>query len=248
MFKHSSILPVVFAIGSVSLSLSACSPKPPADRRTQGPLVQTVTATPVSASERSFAGIVSARVQSDIGFRVSGKVVERLVDVGQSVHLGQPLMRIDRTDFELNLAGLKAKADQATAEEARSRDLVGVGAVSASAYGQSKANAEAAQAQMRVAQNEAGYSVIVADADGVVVQTFAEPGQVVAAGQTVVKLAHAGPREATVNLPETVRPALGSKAAAAVFGAAGNTPARLRPLSDSPDPAPPPPQPPHPPP
>src|SRR5258706_1919132 len=236
MFKHSSILPVVFAIGSVSLSLSACSPKPPGDPRTQAPLVQTVTATPVSASERSFTGIVSARVQSDIGFRVSGKVVERLVDVGQSVHLGQPLMRIDRTDFELNLAGLKAKADQATADEARYRDLVGVGAVSASAYGQSKANAEAAQAQMRVAQNEAGYSVIVADADGVVVQTFAEPGQVVAAGQTVVKLGHAGPREATVNLPETVRPALGSGASAAGFGAAGGAPAKLRQVSGSPPP------------
>jgi len=101
MFKHSSILPVVFAIGSVSLSLSACFPEARSRSRTQAPLVQTVTATPASASEQSFTGVVSARVQSDIGFRVLGKVVERLVDVGQSVHLGQPLMRIDRTDFEL---------------------------------------------------------------------------------------------------------------------------------------------------
>src|SRR6266404_787676 len=168
MFKHSSIPPAVFAIGGVAFSLSACSPKPAADPRLQAPLVQTVTATPASASEQSFTGVVSARVQSDIGFRVSGKVVARLVDVGQTVRRGQPLMRIDRTDFELNLAGLKAKADQATADEARYRDLVAAGAVSASAYGQIKANAEAAQAQMRVAQNEAGYSVIVADADGVV--------------------------------------------------------------------------------
>lgn len=236
MFKHSSIPPAVFAIGGVALSLSACSPKPAADPRTQAPLVQTATATPASASEQSFTGVVSARVQSDIGFRVSGKVVERLVDVGRTVRRGQPLMRIDRTDFELNLAGLKAKADQATADEARYRDLVAAGAVSASAYGQIKANAEAAQAQMRVAQNEAGYSVIVADADGVVVQTLAEPGQVVAAGQTVVKLAHAGPREATVNLPETFRPALGSEASATVFGTAGDAPARLRQLSDSADP------------
>jgi len=236
MFKHSSIPPALFAIGGVALSLSACSPKPAADPRLQAPLVQTATATPVSSSEQSFTGVVSARVQSDIGFRVSGKVVARLVDVGETVHRGQPLMRIDRTDFELNLAGLKAKADQATADEARYRDLVAAGAVSASAYGQIKANAEAAQAQTRVAQNEAGYSVIVADADGVVVQTLAEPGQVVAAGQTVVKLAHAGPREATVNLPETFRPALGSEASAAVFGAAGDAPARLRQLSDSADP------------
>lgn len=236
MFKHSSIPPAVLAISGVALGLLACSARPEADPRTQAPLVQTATATPASAGEQSYTGVVSARVQSDIGFRVSGKVVERLVDVGQTVHRGQLLMRIDQTDFELNLAGLKAKADQATADEARYRDLVGAGAVSASTYGQIKANAEAAQAQMRVAQNEAGYSVIVADADGVVVQTLAEPGQVVAAGQTVVKLAHAGPREATVNLPETVRPGLGSKASAAVFGAAGDAPARLRQLSDSADP------------
>jgi RND family efflux transporter MFP subunit len=175
-------------------------------------------------------------VQSDIGFRVSGKVVQRLVDVGQTVHRGQPLMRIDPTDFELNLAGLKAKADQATADEARYRNLVAAGAVSASAYDQTKANAEAAQAQMRIARNEAAYSVIVADADGVVVQTLAEPQQVVAAGQTVVKLAHAGPREATVNLPETLRPALGSEASAVVFGTAGEAPAKLRQMSDSADP------------
>ena len=234
MFKH--IPPAVLVIGGVTLSLVACSAKPQADPRTQSPLVQTAVAAPASASEQSFTGVVSARVQSDIGFRVSGKVVERLVDVGQTVHRGQPLMRIDRTDFELNLVGLKAKANQATADEARYRDLVAAGAVSASAYGQIKANAEAARAQMRVAQNEAGYSVVVADADGVVVQTLAEPGQVVAAGQTVVKLAHAGPREATVNLPETVRPALGSEASATLFGAAGDAPARLRQLSDSADP------------
>ncbi|HEX4183459.1 MAG TPA: efflux RND transporter periplasmic adaptor subunit [Caulobacteraceae bacterium] len=235
MFRRSSIPPAVLAIGA-AVGLTACSAKPQADPRTQAPLVQTVAPGAASASDQSFTGVVSARVQSDIGFRVPGKVVERLVDVGQTVRRGQPLMRIDPTDFELTLAGLKAKAVQASADEARYRDLVAAGAVSASTYGQIKANADAAQAQMRVAQDEAGYSVIVADADGVVVQTLAEPGQVVAAGQTVVKLAHAGPREATVDLPETVRPALGSQAVAAVFGATSDAPAKLRQLSDSADP------------
>jgi RND family efflux transporter MFP subunit len=236
MFKRSSIPPAVLAVGAAAVGLMACSAKPQADPRTQAPLVQTVAPAAASASDQSFTGVVSARVQSDIGFRVAGKVVERLVDVGQTVRRGQPLMRIDPTDFELNLVGLKAKADQASADEARYRDLVAAGAVSASTYGQIKANAEAAQAQMRVAQDEAGYSVVVADADGVVVQTLAEPGQVVAAGQTVVKLAHAGPREAAVNLPETVRPALGSQAVAEVFGATSDAPAKLRQLSDSADP------------
>src|SRR5258708_11054685 len=150
MFKPSSILPVVFAIASVSLSLSPCSPKPAADPRTQARLVQTATATPVSASQQSFTGVISARVQSDIGFRVSGKVVERLVDVGQTVHRGQPLMRIHRTDLELNLAGLKPKADQAVADKARYRDLVPAGAVSPSPYAQIQANAQAPPAPLRV--------------------------------------------------------------------------------------------------
>ncbi|SFK37798.1 RND family efflux transporter, MFP subunit [Methylocapsa palsarum] len=80
--------------------------------------------------------------------------------------------------------------------------------------------------------------MLLADADGTVVETAAEPGQVVAAGQTVVRLAHAGSREAAVNLPESVRPALGSAARARLYGSPGApSPARLRQLSDSADPA-----------
>ena len=102
------------------------------------------------------------------------------------------------------------------------------------AFDSATAQLAAAEAQADVARNEAGYSLLLADADGTVVETLAEPGQVVAAGQTVVKLAHAGPREATVNLPETVRPAIGSSAEARVYGgASAPTPARLRQLSDA---------------
>src|SRR5260370_35809279 len=102
-------------------------------------------------------------------------------------------------------------------DEAGDRGLVSTGAAAGSPYDQRKATADAAEAQLaaveaqaQVAKDEGDYSLLVADADGTVVQTLAEPGQVVAAGQTVVKLAHAGPREAAVYLPETIRPALGS--------------------------------------
>jgi RND family efflux transporter MFP subunit len=190
-------------------------------------------------------------VQSDLGFRVPGKVIERLVDTGQVVHKGQPLMRIDRTDYGLSaqaahnsVNAARARALQTAADEKRYRDLVSAGAVSVSRYDQAKADADAAKAQLDaalaqadVAVNAAGYSLIVADADGVVVETLAEPGQVVAAGQTVIKLAHAGPREATVNLPETIRPAIGSVAKATLFGGNGIIAnARLRQLSDAADP------------
>ena len=117
------------------------------------------------------------------------------------------------------------------------------GWVSRQRYDQAKAASDAAKAQLaaaeaeaRVAENEATYSVLVADADGTVVETLGEPGQVVSAGQTVVRLAHAGPREAVVALPETIRPAIGSVAEASMYGSEGRRyTAHLRQLSDSAD-------------
>src|SRR5204862_6330171 len=111
-------------------------------------------------------------------------------------------------------------------------------------YEQAKAALDTAEAQLagaeadaRVAENEAAYSVLVADADGTVIETLGEPGQVVSAGQIVVRLAQAGPREALVALPETIRPAIGSVAEASVYGAADGRryAAHLRQLSDSAD-------------
>ena len=222
------------------------------DPRQASQLVQIAVAKPAMAAERAFTGVISARVQSNLGFRVPGKVVERLVDIGQEVYAGQPLMRLDPKDLDLALtarenavAAARALAAQARADEARYRQLTADGWVSRQRYDQAKAAADSAEAQLAaaeaqadVARNEAGYSLLLADADGTVVETLAEPGQVVAAGQTVVKLAHAGPREATVNLPETVRPAIGSPALARVYGSASApSPAHLRQLSDAADPS-----------
>ena len=232
------------------IALAACGEKPVSDPRTAAPLVETALVQGASSTARSFTGVVGARVQSDLGFRVPGKVLQRLVDVGQTVRKGQPLMRIDAVDLGLQaraqdeaVAAARARARPAIDDEARYRDLVAEGAVSASAYDQFKAAAasakaqlSAAEAQYDVAKNATGYAVLVADADGVVIDTLAEPGQVVGAGQIVVRLAHAGPREAIVQLPETVRPQLGSQARATLYGgahASGN--ARLRQLADAAD-------------
>jgi RND family efflux transporter MFP subunit len=206
-------------------------------------------ATSVQA-ERSFTGIVAARVQSDLGFRVPGKVLERLVDTGQTVERGQPLMRIDPTDLRLArraheeaVAAATARARQTAEDEARYRALVSKGAVSASAYDNVRAAAEsaraglkAAQARADVARNETGYTVLLADADGVVVETLAEPGQVVGAGQVVVRVAHAGRREGVIELPETLRPAVGSAGRATLYGSGLTGAAKLRQLSDAANP------------
>jgi RND family efflux transporter MFP subunit len=220
------------------------------DPRQGSQLVQIAVAKPAVASGRTFTGIIAARVQGNLGFRVPGKVVERLVDVGQEVYAGQPLMRLDQKDLDLALAAKKnavaaarAAAVQARGDEVRYRALAADGWASRQRYEQAKAAFDtaaaqlaAAEAQADVARNEAGYSLLLADADGTVVETLADPGQVVAAGQTVVKLAHAGPREALVNLPETERPAIGSAAQARVYGGASiPSPARLRQLSDAAD-------------
>src|SRR5256885_6517697 len=180
--------------------LAACNhTSPSTDPRMQPPLVRIETVETSVQSERSFTGIVAAHVQSDLGFRVPGKVLGRLVDAGQTVKRGQALMRIDPTDLRLAMraheeavAAAKARGHQAADDEVRYRRLVSVGFVSASAYDKVNAAAEAASAELNAAQaradmarNETGYAVLVADADGVVVETLAEPGQVVAAGQVV---------------------------------------------------------------
>lgn len=231
--------------------LTGCKVKHQADPRTLPDLVRIATIERPGDGSDEYTGVVTARVESDLGFRVSGKVTKRFVDTGEVVRTGQPLMRIDVTDYEhaittqvQTVEAAKAKADQTAADEIRYRGLVSTGAVSASTYDQIKATADAANAQLqaveaqaKVAQDQGAYALLVADSDGTVVDTLAEPGQVVAAGQTVVKLAHAGPREASIYLPETVRPAIGSIVQATLYGQNKTVPARLRQLSDAADPA-----------
>lgn len=236
---------------ALPFALVACGDTTASDPRTQAPLVRVATVQGANAASRSFTGTVAARVQSDLGFRVSGKVLERLVDAGQTVTRGQPLMRIDPVDLRLAVnaqqqaaAAARAQAKQTAQEEVRYRNLLGTGAVSASAYDQAKAAADAAKAQLsaaeaqaEVARNASRYAELVADGDGVVMETLAEPGQVVSAGQVVVRVAHAGPREALIQLPETLRPTVGSAGQATLFGREGvRVPTRLRQLSDAADP------------
>jgi RND family efflux transporter MFP subunit len=241
----------VAATALVSMGIAGCKPSE-ADPRTRAPLVRIATAHLANAAERSFTGVIAARVESNLGFRVSGKIIERLVDTGQTVKVGQLLMKLDSADLKLTIDAennainaARATTIQARADEARYKKLVGQGWISQQRYEQAKSaldNAEAqlaaAQANAQLARNAEDYSVLVADSDGTVMETLSEPGQVVSAGQTVVRLAHAGPREAAVNLPETVRPAIESEASATLYGdLKSRSPAHLRQLSDAADPS-----------
>jgi RND family efflux transporter MFP subunit len=236
----------------VTLGVSACK-KPEAaaaDVRTRDRIVLVASVEAAEDADPAFTGVIAARVQSDLGFRVPGKVTARLVDTGQMVKAGQALMRIDATDYTHAITAqtgeveaARARYIQAAADEKRYRGLIGTGAISRTVYDQAKAAADsasallsAAQAQEKVARNQGGYATLLADADGTVVETLAEPGQVVTAGQTVIRLAHAGPREASVYLPETARPVLGSAAQATLYGGKITVTAHLRQLADAADP------------
>src|SRR5581483_7022461 len=238
------------ALSAASALFVAGCDRPASAPKTPETLVRIVAVAPASAETTAFTGTVAARVQSNLGFRIGGKIIERLVDTGQVVQAGTPLYRIDPTDYDHaiaaqfgNVAAAKARLMQATADEKRYRNLLPTRAISASDYDAAKAAMDsaralldAAQAQLPVARADRRYTTLVADADGTLVETLAEPGQVVSAGQIVARIAHTGPREASISLPETMRPTIGSPAQAVLYGSARRWPAHLRQLSDAADP------------
>ena len=202
---------VHLAVCLLPLALAGCGePADHDDPRIRPPLVRVATVERAEAGSRAFTGVIVARTQSDLGFRGAGKVLERRVETGQSVKRGQLLLRLDPADLALQaqsqqraVDAARARAKKAANDLARYRGLVASGAISAAEFDQINAAAEAAradlsaaQAQANVAQNATGYAGLLADADGVVVETLAEPGQVVSAGQVVIRLARAGQREA----------------------------------------------------
>ncbi len=163
-----------------------------------------------------YSGEVRARHEADLGFRIAGKIVARLVDTGARVKKGQALARLDPQDVQLNAEAAKAalaanRADYgfAKSELDRYADLVEKKFVSQTVYegklnahNAAKAKLEQAQAQYDVSRNQAGYATLLADQDGVITAVSAEAGQVVAAGQAVVRLAQPREKEVVVNVSE----------------------------------------------
>jgi len=168
------------------------------------------------ASRDVYSGELRARYETDLGFRVGGKILVRMVDAGARVTKGQVLARLDPEDAKLAAQGATAQLTSAEAdfalarsELARYQDLLAKKFISQSAFDvkqnaflAAQAKVEQSRTQAAITSNQANYTNLVADADGVVVSVAGEPGQVVAAGQPVLKLAHAGEKEVVVNAPE----------------------------------------------
>lgn len=171
------------------------------------------------AAQDQFTGTVRPRHEADLGFRISGKLLERLASVGDAVRAGQVIARLDPSDAELDLQAAEAdlaaaRADLARAEgdAARSRKLLAGGTVSqaaddrvASILAEAQGRAGRAQRARELAANRLDYMVLTAPSDGVVTRELAEAGQVVAAGQGVVSLARVDQLDVVFALPEQKR-------------------------------------------
>lgn len=188
----------------LTLMLAACSeaPPPPAAPRLVRTLLVGAGDGAADDLQRSYSGEVRARVEITLGFRIGGKIVERLVDVGSAVKAGQLLARLDPSDSGLQVAQSEAQRALTAADLARYRDLKAKNFVSPSALDAKEAAFKAADAQAALARNQAAYTNLVADRAGVVGQVLAEVGQVVAVGQAVFRLAPDGEREIAIALPE----------------------------------------------
>jgi RND family efflux transporter MFP subunit len=207
-FAALALLPLLAACGDQATSATA---KP--ERPVQ---VQRVAFQSGDAS-REFVGVVRARYETDLGFRVAGKITARIVNAGDRVHVGDVIARLDPQDLQLQVASAEAELSaatsnlaQAASDELRFSSLRSRGYAAVADYERKKAakdeaegRLERAQRALDLARNQLAYAELKADADGVITATLAEPGQIVAIGQAVARLAHRGEMEALVALPET---------------------------------------------
>lgn len=220
--------------------LMACGEKtPPAERIDTGPkLVKALkVGAGATAFEEAYSGEVRARIEAQLGFRIGGKLVERLVDVGARVRAGQPLARLDAADQQLAATQAEANQSLAVAELRRTQELRQKNFISQAALDAKQTAATAAEAQAKLARNQAAYATLAADAPGVIAAVLAEPGQVVGAGQAVFRLARDGALEVAIAIPESRLAGLQVGAAATVELWAGKTyKGRLRELAPAADP------------
>ena len=220
------------------LAIAACSEAPPPAAPLAAVKFIVAGESPAPAS-RAYSGEVRARHETAPAFRVGGKLVERLVDVGALVKPGQALARLDPADLALAATQAEAQRQLAEAEARRNRDLRAKNFISQSALDARETALQTAAAQAELARNQAAYAVLRADKAGAIAQVLAEPGQVVAAGQAVLRLAESGEREVAIFIPESQIEGLKTGASAAVELWAGKATlrGRLRELAPVADPA-----------
>jgi len=202
----------------MAVALAGCNDSVAQKAEPERPVLVATAHYEAETPERSFVGTIRPRIESDLGFRVAGKVAKRLVEVGQRVEVGQPLATLDEVDLKLQAEQAEAEQRAATgvlaqtaAAETRAKNLRVNGWTTDAQLDQAKAAADEARARLNRAErsvdltrNSLSYATLEADARGVVTATLVEPGQVVAAGQTAIRVARLAEKEAVVAIPETL--------------------------------------------
>lgn len=225
---------------TVSL-LAGCGKQVASEVKVERPALTLVVGAAAADVGNIYSGEIRARHETQMGFRIAGKLVERLVDVGVQVQAGQVLARLDGGDAALQANSAQAQQQLAEAEVRRYRELRSKGFVSQSALDAKEAALKAASAQAGLARNQTDYTVLRADRSGVVAAVLAEPGQVLSVGQAVLRVAQDGEREVALALPEAQRAKIKLGAAAEITlladgGAGVKLNGHLRELSPAADP------------
>jgi RND family efflux transporter MFP subunit len=185
------------------LFLGACSKQPEGiASKAERPALTIVIGTQGDDQGNVYSGEIRARYETVLGFRLGGKVIERMVDVGSEVKSGQLLARLDPADTGLQESASSAQFQLAEDEAKRYRDLRAQGFVSQSALDAKETALKSAAAQAGLARNQAAYTSLLSDRIGVISATLAEVGQVVSPGQPVVRIAQDGNREVAISIPE----------------------------------------------
>src|ERR1700719_2615378 len=196
-------------LAAVAVALAGCNDAVAEKPVPSRPVLVATVHYEAQSPERSFVGTIKPRIETDMGFRVPGKVAQRLVEVGESVDVGQPLATLDEVDLKLQAEQAEAEFRAATgvlaqagAAEQRAKDLRIKGWATDAQLDSAKAAADEARARLNRAErsveltnNSLSYAMLVADTRGVVTATMIEPGQVVAAGQAAIRVARLGEKE-----------------------------------------------------
>ena len=232
--------------------LAACSRPAPPEEPVRSVKLLTVGVGSLQSSVE-YSGEVRARVESRLGFRVAGKIVQRQAQLGQHVKAGQVLAQLDPRDYQLAADAARAQLQSATtqrdlaaADFKRYQALKDQNFISGAELERRDASLKAAQATLDQARaqlssqgNQAAYTTLVADVSGVITGIDAEPGQVVAAGTPVVRIAQDGPRDVVFAVPEDKVGLMVPNSEVSLHGwaASGELAGRVREVAASADPA-----------
>lgn len=202
---------------AAALLLSACGHKETEAYEDVRPVRTIVAGRGEGSVGASYSGEIVSRYESVLGFRTAGRVVARLVEIGSPVKRGQALMRLSpeqevqivaASDADVDAA--RSRLGQARIDLKRTEQLLSRQFASQAELDQQKLLVEQYESQLRAAGarrnaavSQEGYTVLVADRDGVVTALMAETGQVVAAGQPVATVAADGEREVSISIPES---------------------------------------------